>query len=76
MWENVGPLRTFVGMAKAVEKLTQLEIKAEKLYRECYVTRQSAGIRNAVRAAKEIALAALNSPVSVGTHYILPDAQA
>jgi L-aspartate oxidase len=73
MWESVGPKRTFRGMASAVEKLTLLEIKADKLYRDCYVTRQSAGLRNAVRAAKEIALAARNSPVSVGTHYIIQD---
>jgi L-aspartate oxidase len=73
MWESVGPKRTKAGMASAVEKLTLLETKADKLYRESYVTRQSAGLRNAVRAAKEIALAALNSPVSVGTHYIIQD---
>ena len=72
MWEYVGPLRTFAGMATAVEKLTQLEIKAERLYRETFVTRETAGIRNSTRAAKEIAIAALNSPLSVGTHYIRP----
>lgn len=73
MWESVGPLRTRAGMASAVEKLTLLEIKADKLHRECRVTRRSAGLRNAVRAAKEIALAALNSPISIGTHYIVPE---
>lgn len=73
MWESVGPKRTVRGMASAVEKLTLLEAKAESLYRECYVTRASAGLRNAVRAAKEIALAALAAPVSVGTHYIIPE---
>jgi len=71
MWEDVGPLRTLHGMAKGVEKLSLLEIKAEKMYKECFVTRETAGLRNAVRAAKEIALAALNSPLSIGTHYII-----
>lgn len=73
MWEHVGPLRTVRGMTLAVEQLTQLESKADKLYRECVISRQTAGIRNAVRAAKEIALGALHSPVSVGTHYIVPE---
>jgi aspartate oxidase len=72
MWEFVGPLRTVEGMAKAVEKLTTLEIQADKVYKASVVTRASAGIRNAVRAAKEIALGALHSPVSIGTHFIVP----
>lgn len=72
MWDNVGPLRTHAGMAIAVEKLSILEIKADKIYKECFVTKETAGIRNAVRAAKEIALAALNAPRSVGTHYVIP----
>lgn len=73
MWEAVGPLRTRAGMAGAVEKLSLLETKADKLHRECRVSRETAGLRNAVRAAKEIALAALNSPKSVGTHYIVAE---
>ncbi|KAF4324497.1 hypothetical protein BBO99_00000174 [Phytophthora kernoviae] len=73
MWESVGPLRTTAGMDSAVDKLALLEVKADKLHQECRVTRESAGLRNAVRAAKEIALAAFNSPVSVGTHYIVAE---
>ncbi|KAG7402231.1 hypothetical protein PHYBOEH_003490 [Phytophthora boehmeriae] len=73
MWESVGPLRTTAGMDSAVDKLALLEVKADKLHQECRVTRESAGLRNAIRAAKEIALAALNSPVSVGTHYIVAE---
>lgn len=73
MWEGVGPKRTSRGMASAVDKLALLERRAETLYRECVVTRQSAGVRNAVRAAKEIALAALQAPRSVGTHYVIPE---
>ena len=70
MWESVGPVRTKAGMESAVNKLALLEVKAEKLHQECRITRETAGLRNAVRTAKEIALAALRSPVSVGTHYI------
>ncbi|TDH71151.1 hypothetical protein CCR75_004681 [Bremia lactucae] len=73
MWESVGPIRTAAGMESAVEKLALLEVKADKLHQECRVTRETAGLRNAVRAAKEIALAALKSPVSVGTHYVVQD---
>jgi len=73
MWESVGPIRTIAGMSSAVEKLTLLEVKADKLHQECRVTRETAGLRNAVRTAKEIAVAALNSHVSVGTHYIVQD---
>ncbi|DAZ95143.1 TPA: hypothetical protein N0F65_009852 [Lagenidium giganteum] len=76
MWENVGPLRTVAGMARAVEKLSLLEIQADKMYKECKITRELAGLRNAVRAAKEIALSALKAPLSVGTHYIVPDNKA
>jgi L-aspartate oxidase len=36
MWEYVGPLRTFKGMAAAVEKLTQLEIQADKCTRRAW----------------------------------------
>ncbi|CAH0516592.1 unnamed protein product [Peronospora belbahrii] len=71
MWESVGPIRTKAGMSSAVDKLALLEVKADKLHQECRVTRETAGLRNAVRTAKEIALAALNSHVSVGTHYIV-----
>ncbi|CAI5740112.1 unnamed protein product [Peronospora destructor] len=73
MWESVGPIRTNAGMSSAVDKLALLEIKADKLHQECRVTRETAGLRNAVRTAKEIALAALNSHVSVGTHYIVQE---
>ncbi|KAF1793371.1 Succinate dehydrogenase/fumarate reductase flavoprotein, catalytic domain [Phytophthora cactorum] len=73
MWESVGPIRSTAGMDSAVDKLALLEVKADKLHQECRVTRETAGLRNAVRAAKEIALAALNSPLSVGTHYIVKD---
>ncbi|RLN52503.1 hypothetical protein BBJ28_00010625 [Nothophytophthora sp. Chile5] len=73
MWESVGPLRTAAGMDSAVDKLALLEVKADKLHQECRVTRESAGLRNALRAAKEIALAALHSPVSVGTHFIVQE---
>ncbi|KAE9025187.1 L-aspartate oxidase [Phytophthora fragariae] len=73
MWESVGPIRTAAGMDSAVDKLALLEVKADKLHRECRVTRETAGLRNAVRAAKEIALAALNSPLSVGTHYVVKE---
>lgn len=75
MWESVGPLRTRAGLVLAVEKLSLLEQTVERLYRECVVTRHVAGVRNAVRAAKEIAVAALNSPVSVGTHFLVPEAE-
>ncbi|CEG47009.1 l-aspartate oxidase [Plasmopara halstedii] len=71
MWDSVGPIRTITGMKSAVEKLKLLEIKADRLYHECRITRETAGLRNAVRAAKEIAHAALDSPLSVGTHYIV-----
>lgn len=73
MWESVGPIRTKAGMSSAVDKLALLEIKADKLHQECRVTRETAGLRNAVRAAKEIAMAALNSHVSVGTHYVVQE---
>ncbi|EEY65025.1 L-aspartate oxidase, putative [Phytophthora infestans T30-4] len=73
MWESVGPIRTASGMDSAVDKLALLEVKADKLHQECRVTRETAGLRNAVRTAKEIALAALNSPLSVGTHYIVTE---
>ncbi|TYZ65819.1 hypothetical protein PybrP1_003216 [[Pythium] brassicae (nom. inval.)] len=76
MWDGVGPKRTARGMASAVDKLARLERRAEALYRECVVTRQSAGVRNAVRAAKEIARAALHAPQSVGTHYVVPEQSA
>ncbi|CAI5735864.1 unnamed protein product [Hyaloperonospora brassicae] len=73
MWESVGPVRTKAGMESAVNKLALLEVKADKLHQECRITRETAGLRNAVRTAKEIAWAALHSPVSVGTHYISQD---
>jgi len=73
MWESVGPIRTAAGMDSAVDKLSLLEVKADKLHQECRVSRETAGLRNAVRAAKEIALAALCSPVSVGTHYVVKE---
>lgn len=76
MWEFFGPLRTRRGMATAVEKLRALDIRTERLYAQCTICIESTKCRNAVRCAKEIAVAALESPIAVGTHFVVPESNS
>nr|CCA22320.1 Laspartate oxidase putative [Albugo laibachii Nc14] len=76
MWEFLGPLRTRVGMAAAVKKLKALDVHTERLYAECVLSIESTKCRNAVRCAKEIAGAALESQIVAGTHFVVSESNS
>ncbi|KAJ0405662.1 hypothetical protein ATCC90586_004465 [Pythium insidiosum] len=71
MWDSFGPLRSTQGMATGLDKLSILESRLQDLVSRCRVTHETASLRNAMRAAKAIALAAANAPESLGTHLVL-----
>ncbi|RHY78300.1 hypothetical protein DYB30_012906 [Aphanomyces astaci] len=73
MWTFVGAKRTADGMLRGIKIVGALETKMDLLSESVAVTARSMGVRNAVKTAKYIAEAALASPISVGTHYIVSD---
>jgi L-aspartate oxidase len=73
MWEKVGPRRTKKGLQEAIEQLMEMEFQVDKMYRECKLARATVSLRNAIRTAKEITIAARDSSLSIGTHYIMED---
>ncbi|GLE03765.1 hypothetical protein PINS_up012667 [Pythium insidiosum] len=70
MWDSFGPLRSAAGMVTGLERLSVLQPRADALVTRCGVTLETAGLRNAMRAANEIALAAASATQSIGTHFV------
>lgn len=73
MCENVGPKRTRSGMNQAMETLLQLEQHIERLYHDHKLTSHTVGLRNALRAAKEVTKAAIEAKESIGTHFVMEE---
>ena len=59
VWARVG----------AIEALRNLEVEVERFYRAAAMTDQLLGLRNAVRVALIVTLAAWANPESRGCHY-------
>jgi L-aspartate oxidase len=69
MWNYVGLVRTTPRLARAIQDLRNLEVEIERFYRAAALTDELIGLRNAVRVALIVTLAAWENPESRGAHY-------
>jgi L-aspartate oxidase len=69
MWNYVGLVRTTRRLLRAIEALRNLEVEVERFYRAAAMTDDLIGLRNAVRVALIVTLAAWTNPESRGCHY-------
>jgi L-aspartate oxidase len=69
MWNYVGLVRTAPRLERAIRDLRNLENEIERFYRVTRLTDGLIGLRNAVRAAIIVALAAWENKASMGCHY-------
>ncbi len=69
MWNYVGLIRTTPRLERALSDLRNLEIGIERFYRVTRVTDDVIGLRNAIRSAIIVTLAAWSNKTSIGCHY-------
>ena len=69
MWNYVGLVRSANRLQRALHELRHLETEIEDFYRNSKVTVELLGLRNAVRTAVIVAMAAWENKQSVGCHY-------
>lgn len=69
MWNYVGLVRTTPRLARAIQDLRNLEVEIERFYRAAAMTDELIGLRNMVRAALIVTLAAWENHDSRGCHY-------
>jgi L-aspartate oxidase len=69
MWNYVGLVRTTPRLARAIQDLRNLEVEIERFYRAAAMTDELIGLRNAVRVALIVTLAAWENHESRGAHY-------
>jgi len=69
MWNYVGLVRTTRRLARAIQDLRNLEVEIERFYRAAALTDELLGLRNAVRVALIVTLAAWENHESRGCHY-------
>ncbi len=69
MWNYVGLVRTTPRLERALRELRHLETEIERFYRATALTDSVIGLRNAVRAAVIVAMAAWENKTSLGCHY-------
>lgn len=69
MWHYVGLVRTTRRLERALRELRHLETEIEQFYRVSTLTDELIGVRNAIRTAVIVALAAWSNKASVGCHY-------
>ena len=69
MWNYVGLVRTTRRLNRAIEALRNLEVEVERFYRAAAMTDELVGLRNAVRVALIVTLAAWENSTSRGCHY-------
>ncbi|MDP2644909.1 MAG: L-aspartate oxidase [Desulfobacterales bacterium] len=69
MWNYVGLVRTNHRLRRAIRDLRGLEIEIENFYRAVHLNDNLIGLRNAVRAAIIVALAAWENTKSIGCHF-------
>jgi L-aspartate oxidase len=69
MWNYVGLVRTTRRLDRALRELRHLETEIEQFYRVSSLTDELIGLRNAVRTAVIVAMAAWENKTSVGCHY-------
>jgi L-aspartate oxidase len=69
MWNYVGLVRTTPRLERALRELRHLETEIERFYRATALTDAVIGLRNAVRTAVVVAMAAWANKSSMGCHY-------
>ena len=69
MWNYTGLMRTTPRLERAIRELRNLETEIEHFYRATRLTDDLVGLRNAVRAATIVTLAAWENKTSTGCHY-------
>ncbi|MBE2199585.1 MAG: L-aspartate oxidase [Anaerolinea sp.] len=69
MWNYVGLVRTTPRLARALRELRHLETEIEGFYQVTRLTDSLVGLRNAVRTAVLVTLAAWGNKRSMGAHY-------
>ena len=69
MWNYVGLVRTTHRLQRALRELRHLETEIEQFYRVSSLTDDLIGLRNAVRTAIIVAMAAWENKTSMGCHY-------
>ena len=69
MWNYVGVIRTTSRLRRAIRELRNLETEIEGFYRVTRITDELIGLRNAVRTAIIVTMAAWMNKESVGCHH-------
>ncbi|MBM3226155.1 MAG: L-aspartate oxidase [Candidatus Tectomicrobia bacterium] len=69
MWNYVGLVRTAPRLERALSELRHLETAIERFYRATVLSDGVIGLRNAVRTAVLVAMAAWENKASMGCHY-------
>jgi L-aspartate oxidase len=69
MWNYVGLVRTTPRLERALRELRHLETEIERFYQATALTDGVIGLRNAVRTAVVVAMAAWENKTSMGCHY-------
>ncbi|HVN48206.1 MAG TPA: L-aspartate oxidase [Bacteroidota bacterium] len=69
MWNYVGLVRTNERLQRSIRELRHLESEIERFYRSVKLSDSILGLRNAVRTAIIVAIAAWENKSSVGCHY-------
>ena len=69
MWNYVGLVRTAPRLERALSELRHLETAIERFYRATSLTDGAIGLRNAIRTAVLVAMAAWENKTSMGCHY-------
>jgi L-aspartate oxidase len=69
MWNYVGLVRTTDRLNRALRELRHLETEIERFYRSSKLTDGLIGLRNAVRTAVIVTMAAWENKQSTGCHY-------
>ena len=69
MWNYTGLVRTVERLQRAIRELRHLESEIQRFYRTVRLTDSILGLRNAVRSAVTITIAAWENNTSVGCHY-------
>ena len=69
MWNYVGLVRTSRRLARAIRDLRNLEVEIERFYRAAALDDELIGLRNSIRVALIVTLAAWENRESRGCHY-------
>lgn len=69
MWNYVGLVRTTPRLARAIRELRALETEIEGFYRITRITDGLIGLRNAIRTAILVTMAAWENKASMGCHH-------